>query len=83
MPLRLNALAALAAMLAIGQALAMDEASAARYEVTTRSALVYAVHDGSKLLGDLYSPKGRANAPVLVAMHGGGWRVARRQPVVL
>lgn len=78
MPLRLNALAALAAMLAIGQALAMDEASAARYEVATRPALVYAVHDGSKLLGDLYSPKGRANAPVLVAMHGGGWRGGSR-----
>lgn len=56
----------------------MDAASAAKYEVTTRPALVYAVHDGSKLVGDLYLPEGRANAPVLVAMHGGGWRGGSR-----
>ena len=30
------------------------------------------------MLGDLYSPKARANAPVLVAMHGGGWRGGSR-----
>jgi acetyl esterase/lipase len=78
MPLRSGSLAALAAMLVVGQALAMGEAPAAGYEVTTQPALVYAVHDGTKLVGDLYLPKGRGNVPVLVAMHGGGWRGGSR-----
>jgi len=78
MPLRSGSLVALAVMLVVGQALAMGEASAADYEVTTRPAVVYAVHDGTKLVGDLYLPKGRGNVPVLVAMHGGGWRGGSR-----
>ena len=39
-----------------------------------KSGIVYAEHDGTKLVGDLYLPKGRAKAPVLVAIHGGGWQ---------
>lgn len=42
--------------------------------VTIHSGVVYAVHDGVRLLGDLYFPSGRHTVPVIVAMHGGGWR---------
>ncbi len=61
----LGLFAALALLLAIGRA------SAAVYEFTTRADIVYAEHDGTKLVGDLYHPKGLAKAPVLVAVHGG------------
>jgi acetyl esterase/lipase len=54
-------------------------AQAQPYEVTTRNDIVFAEHDGTKLLGDLYSPKGRDKAPVLVAVHGGGWQVGSRK----
>jgi acetyl esterase/lipase len=68
-------IAVLAAMMAaIGQSAARDQAPAAAYEITMRPGLVYATHDRTKLLGDLYLPKGRSKAPVLVAIHGGGWR---------
>ncbi len=33
----------------------------------------YADHEGSKLLGDFYLPKGASKVPVLIALHGGGW----------
>ena len=46
---------------------------------TTRNDIVFAEHDGAKLLGDLYSPKGLDKAPVLVAVHGGGWQVGSRK----
>jgi acetyl esterase/lipase len=62
----------LVATLAI--AFGTGRASAAEYEVSTRLRVVYAVHDGTKLVGDLYLPKGRSRAPILVAIHGGGWR---------
>jgi acetyl esterase/lipase len=54
------------------------QASAAEYEMATRPGLVYATHDGVELVGDLYLPKGRSKAPVLVAIHGGGWQVGSR-----
>jgi acetyl esterase/lipase len=54
-------------------------APAATYEVTTRTDIVFAEHDGTKLLGDLYSPKGMSSAPVLIAVHGGGWQVGNRK----
>lgn len=41
--------------------------------VTIHSGIAYAEHDGVTLLGDLYRPKGRTDAPALVAVHGGGW----------
>ena len=44
------------------------------YAVTTRSNVAYAEHDGVKLAGDLYSPKGLEKAPILIAAHGGGWQ---------
>lgn len=49
-------------------------ANAADYQVETRPGVVYAEHDGVKLAGDLYRPKD-LKAPVMVAMHGGGWQV--------
>jgi acetyl esterase/lipase len=66
--LLLTALPALAAVLVASHAQAAD------YAVTVRSRLTYAMHDGARLVGDLYRPKGLTKAPVLIAIHGGGWR---------
>jgi len=41
--------------------------------VIINNGIAYANHDGVELLGDLYLPKAAAAAPVLVAVHGGGW----------
>jgi acetyl esterase/lipase len=71
----LSAAAALAAVLAAGAA---GAAGAANYEVATQPNLLYAEHDGTKLLGDLYLPKGLAKAPALIAIHGGGWQIGNR-----
>src|ERR1700761_3586768 len=43
-----------------------------------QAGIVFAEHDGTKLVGDFYLPENRANAPVLVAIHGGGWRIGDR-----
>jgi len=48
-------------------------------EVMTRNDIFFAEHDGVKLLGDFYAPKGLDKAPVLVAVHGGGWQVGNRK----
>ena len=48
------------------------------YEVVTRSGVEYVEHDGVKLAGDLYLPKGLAKAPILIAVHGGGWQAGSR-----
>ena len=66
--------AALAAMIAM-----TSTASAREYEVTTRNDIVFAEHDGTKLLADFYAPKGLEKAPVLVAVHGGGWQIGTKQ----
>lgn len=68
----LTSVATLATMLAAGSA------AAAEYDVTNKSGVVYAEHDGTKLVGDFYLPKGHSKAPVLVAVHGGGWQVGSR-----
>jgi acetyl esterase/lipase len=52
----------------------VNRAGAVEYEIASQSGLVYAEHDGAKLIGDLYQPKGRTKAPALVAIHGGGWQ---------
>jgi acetyl esterase/lipase len=67
----------------IGLALALGliattSAKAADYQVTVQPDVVYAEHDGTKLLGDFYLPKGLAKAPALIAIHGGGWQVGSR-----
>src|SRR5436305_5239503 len=65
---------------ALAVALMMTTAASAReYEVVMRSDIVFAEHDGTKLLGDLYLPKGLEKAPVLVGVHGGGWQVGDRK----
>ena len=35
----------------------------------------YAVHDGIRLTGDLYKPEKTARCPIVVAVHGGAWKV--------
>jgi acetyl esterase/lipase len=47
-------------------------------EIEVRKDVVYATHDGVALAGDLYRPKGAGPFPVLVAVHGGGWRLGAR-----
>jgi acetyl esterase/lipase len=64
----------------LAMALLMTGARAkADYEVLTRNDIFFAEHDGVKLLGDFYAPKGLDKAPVLVAVHGGGWQVGTRK----
>jgi acetyl esterase/lipase len=64
----------------LGAGLLMPGASAkADYEVMTRNDILFAEHDGVRLLGDFYAPKGVEKAPVLVAVHGGGWQVGNRK----
>src|SRR5436853_6756769 len=64
---------------ALAVVMMMSTASAREYEVTVRSDIEFAEHDGTKLLGDLYAPKGLQKAPVLVAVHGGGWQIGDRK----
>jgi acetyl esterase/lipase len=54
------------------------DAWAKDYEVVTRSNLEFARHDGVSLAGDLYLPKGLEKAPVVIAIHGGGWQAGSR-----
>jgi acetyl esterase/lipase len=49
------------------------------HEVVLKPHIAFAEHDGMKLLGDLYLPKGRIKAPVLVGVHSGGWQVGDRK----
>ena len=65
---------------ALAMLLAAGHAAAAEYEIVNHADLVFAEHDGTKLAaGDLYLPKGRSKAPVLVAVHGGGWQIGSKQ----
>ena len=57
----------------------MTSAQARDYEVVVRNDIAFAEHDGVKLIGDLYAPKGLDKAPVLVGVHGGGWQVGDRK----
>jgi acetyl esterase/lipase len=49
-------------------------AAKAEHEVVIRKDVQYVEHDGTKLSGDFYLPKGLAKAPVVIAIHGGGWQ---------
>ena len=66
--------AVLAASLLMSAAMARAE-----YEVTRRDDIVFAEHDGVRLLGNFYAPKGLDKAPALVAVHGGGWQIGDRK----
>jgi acetyl esterase/lipase len=52
---------------------------AKEHEVAAELDITFAEHDGVKLLGDLYLPKGMGKAPVLVGVHGGGWQIGDRK----
>jgi acetyl esterase/lipase len=65
-------------VLAMGLLMPVGTAQA-DFDVMTRNDIVFAEHDGVKLLADLYTPKGVDKAPVLVAVHGGGWQVGNRK----
>lgn len=53
-------------------------AAARDFEVVTRPNIAFAQRDGASLAGDLYLPKGLDKAPVIVAVHGGGWQGGSR-----
>src|SRR5262249_57431756 len=55
------------------------DAMAQGFNVVTRNDIAFAEHDGTKLVGDLYAPRGRDKAPLLVAVHGGGWQARTRE----
>ena len=67
------------AAVCLGLCLLVTESASAEHAVTTRTDIVFAEHDGVKLLGDLYLPQGVDKAPVLVAVHGGGWQIGTRK----
>jgi acetyl esterase/lipase len=72
-PLRAGLVAALALTLVAGQG-AVQSAAAQDYGVVSKPNVPYVEHDGVKLAGDFYSPKGLDKAPVIIAVHGGGWQ---------
>jgi acetyl esterase/lipase len=51
-----------------------NPALAQQGEVTSLDNVDYVAHDGVKLTGDLYLPKGAAKTPLVIAIHGGGWQ---------
>jgi acetyl esterase/lipase len=51
----------------------MNEQASSRIEC--ERGLQYAVHDGISLIGDFYKPAGDAIVPIVVAVHGGAWKV--------
>ena len=67
------------ALISFGLVLSGVEAMAEDFAVVTRTDIEFADHDGTKLVGDLYLPKGRDKAPVLVGVHGGGWQIGNRK----
>jgi acetyl esterase/lipase len=54
--------------------LAAHGAAAQGYGVVAKPGVQYVEHDGVKLTGDFYAPKGLDKAPVIIAVHGGGWQ---------
>jgi acetyl esterase/lipase len=68
-------LLALASICMTVQAQAQSQSQPQTYEVTTQTGVPFVEHDGVKLAGDLYLPKGRDKAPVVIAVHGGGWQI--------
>jgi acetyl esterase/lipase len=45
-----------------------------RSGVETRRDVVYATHDGERLLADWYGPSAPGSYPAIIAVHGGGWQ---------
>jgi acetyl esterase/lipase len=67
-----------AIVLAFAVLAVVSGAKAADFEVIAQTNVAYATHDGTKLIGDLYQPKGLDKAPALIAVHGGGWENGSR-----
>jgi acetyl esterase/lipase len=67
-----------ALVLAVAAMLAAAPTAKAEYEVIARTNVEYALHEGTKLVADLYQPKGLGKAPAIVAVHGGGWQNGSR-----
>jgi len=44
-----------------------------------RQGIIYAIHDGVELQGDLYLPAGAGPFPLLINVHGGYWRRGARE----
>jgi acetyl esterase/lipase len=65
-------------VLAAAALLAAAPAAKAEYEVIAQTNVEYAQHDGTKLVADLYQPKGLAKAPAIITVHGGGWQNGSR-----
>jgi acetyl esterase/lipase len=57
----------------------MASSPEAEKPVKTLNDIVFVGGDGAELLGDLYMPEGVDTAPVLVAVHGGGWQIGNRK----
>jgi acetyl esterase/lipase len=51
----------------------------AEHPMTIQNDIVFAEHDNTKLIGDLYLPQDVQKPPVLVAVHGGGWQGGNRK----
>jgi acetyl esterase/lipase len=45
-----------------------------RSGVEARRDIVYATHDGERLLADWYGPSAPGSYPAVIAVHGGGWQ---------
>ena len=67
-------LTAFALASAVTAAAAQAQTPPSTYAVSTQAKIEYAQHDGVTLTGDLYLPKGLDKAPVVIAVHGGGWQ---------
>jgi acetyl esterase/lipase len=65
-------------LLVLALALPVTGAGAVDYQVVTRSNIEFARHGGAAVAGDLYLPKGLDKAPVVIAIHGGGWQNGAR-----
>src|SRR3954471_19481315 len=63
----------LASALLMGASASLDAANA-EYDVVIRKDVQYVEHDGTRLSGDFYLPKGVTKAPVVIGIHGGGWQ---------
>jgi BD-FAE protein len=50
-----------------------------KYGVLLQSDIVFAEVDGVKLLVDLHLPQGAENPPLVMFIHGGGWRNGNRK----
>jgi acetyl esterase/lipase len=45
------------------------------HQIECTSGLEYTVHDGVRLVGDLYQPAASDPVPLVIAVHGGAWKV--------